>query len=47
MARIFRIICHLFLRKYILNHIFNSKIFLHKRALKYKYKFQEGVKNPK
>lgn len=31
----------------MLHYIFNSNIELRKRALKYRYKFLEGVKNPR
>ncbi|KAM3132653.1 hypothetical protein pb186bvf_015198 [Paramecium bursaria] len=44
--RAFRIISRLFIKKYAINYIFNSKIVQENWHLKYRFKIYKGVQNP-
>jgi hypothetical protein len=46
-SRCMRIISNLFLRKYSLNYIFNSRICNFRSHIKYRHRLCEAIKNPK
>lgn len=46
-SKCMRILSNLFLRKYSLNYIFNSRICNYRSHIKYRHRLAEAVSNPK
>jgi hypothetical protein len=45
-AQSMRVLSNLFLRKYALNYIFNSRICNYSSHIKYRYRLTEAIKEP-